>query len=70
MQTTTQSKMTILRKYTMGFDPLVILLTAGMLIFGLVMVYSASWDVSWRLYGDPNTIFQKQITNAVLGVGA
>lgn len=70
MQTTTQSRMTILRKYTLGFDPLVILITAGMLIFGLVMVYSASWDVSWRLYGDPNTIFQKQITNAVLGVGA
>lgn len=70
MQTTMQSKMSILRKYTMGFDPLVILLTAVMLTFGLVMVYSASWDVSWRLYGDPNAIFQKQITNAVLGVCA
>lgn len=70
MQTTPQSRMTILRKYTLGFDPLVILITAGMLIFGLVMVYSASWDVSWRLYGDPNTIFQKQITNAVLGLVA
>lgn len=70
MQSTTQSRMTILRKYTMGFDPLVILITASMLIFGLVMVYSASWDVSWRLYSDPNTIFQKQVTNAVLGLGA
>lgn len=70
MQTTTQSRMTILRKYTMGFDPLVILIATGMLVFGLVMVYSASWDVSWRLYGDPNAIFQKQLTNAALGLGA
>lgn len=70
MQTTPQSRMTILRKYTMGFDPLVLLITAVMLVFGLVMVYSASWDVSWRLYGDPNAIFRKQITNAVLGLAA
>ncbi len=70
MQSTTQSRMAILRKYTMGFDPLVILITLSMLIFGLVMVYSASWDVSWRLYGDPNSIFQKQISNAVIGLAA
>jgi cell division protein FtsW len=70
MKSTTQSRMTVLRKYTMGFDPLVILITASMLIFGLVMVYSASWDVSWRLYGDPNSIFQKQVANAAIGLGA
>lgn len=70
MQTTTQSRMTILRKYTFGFDPIVILITATMLVFGLVMVYSASWDVSWRLYGDPNAIFNKQLGNAAIGLAA
>ena len=54
----------------LGFDPWIVLLTGLMLVLGLVMVYSASWDVSWRLYGDPNAIFRRQLLFAVLGLAA
>jgi len=36
-------------------------------VIGLVMVYSASWDVSWRLHDDPNELFRRQLVN--LGYG-
>jgi cell division protein FtsW len=51
----------------LGFDPWMVLILIIMIVFGLVMVYSASWDVSWRLYGNSNAIFRRQIIN--LGVG-
>ena len=47
----------------LGFDPWLVLVVLGMIAFGLVMVYSASWDVSWRLYLDSNAIFFKQLQN-------
>jgi cell division protein FtsW len=47
----------------LGFDPWLLLLVIGMIAFGLVMVYSASWDVSWRLFLDPDAIFFKQLGN-------
>ena len=40
----------------MGYDSWLILVVVIMISFGLVMVYSASWDVSFRLYSDPNAI--------------
>ena len=43
----------------LGFDPWLLLLIAVMVTFGLVMVYSASWDVSWRLFQDPNALFRR-----------
>lgn len=53
-----------------GFDPW-LLLTAGiMIIFGLVMVYSASWDVAYRLEGNPGALFRRQLTTTMLGVAA
>jgi len=58
------------RHWLWGFDPWIVLLTGLMLVLGLVMVYSASWDVSWRLYGDPNAIFRRQLLFAVLGLAA
>ena len=58
------------RNWLWGFDPWIVLLTGLMLVLGLVMVYSASWDVSWRLYGDPNAIFRRQLLFAVLGLAA
>ena len=50
----------------LGYDMGLVLLTLIMVAFGLVMVYSASWDVSWRLYGDSSAIFRRQLLN--LGV--
>jgi cell division protein FtsW len=52
----------------LGFDVWMVLLIIAMLVFGLVMVYSASWDVSWRLHQDPGTLFRRQLTNLGFGV--
>lgn len=52
----------------LGFDPWLLVLVVVMISFGLVMVYSASWDVSWRLQGDPNALFQRQLANLGLGL--
>jgi cell division protein FtsW len=38
------------------------------LIFGLVMVYSASWDYSLQEYGDPMYMFTRQVQWLSLGV--
>jgi cell division protein FtsW len=53
-----------------GFDPWLLLLLVSMIAFGLVMVYSASWDVSWRLYQDPNALFRRQLGNLFIGLAA
>ncbi len=54
----------------LGFDPWLLILVVVMLVFGLVMVYSASWDVSWRLFQDPGAILRRQLTNLVIGLAA
>src|SRR5574340_1591000 len=38
------------------------------LIFGLVMVYSASWDYSLQEYGDPMYMFARQVQWLGLGI--
>ncbi len=53
-----------------GFDPWLLTLVGVMVAFGMVMVYSASWDVSWRLHEDPNALFRRQLTNLFIGIGA
>ena len=52
----------------MGYDPWLILVLIVMIAFGLVMVYSASWDVSFRLYDDANAIIGRQVTNLLIGL--
>ena len=52
----------------LGFDPWLVILIGAMVAFGLVMVYSASWDVSWRLFEDPSEILRRQVTNLVIGL--
>jgi cell division protein FtsW len=56
------------RLRALGFDPWLLLLVAVMLGFGIVMVYSASWDVAYRLAGDPNALFRRQLANLGLGL--
>lgn len=58
------------RLRSLGFDPWLLLTVAIMVCYGLVMVYSASWDVSWRLTGDPNSLFERQVLNLFIGLGA
>ncbi len=54
------------KRFELGFDTWLLILVAVMIVFGMVMVYSASWDVSWRLFQDRNALFYRQLLN--LGV--
>ena len=54
------------KRFELGFDTWLLILVAVMIVFGMVMVYSASWDVSWRLHQDRNALFYRQLLN--LGV--
>lgn len=55
------------RPVYLGIDVPMLLVTITLAIFGLLMVYSASWDYSLRLYGSPTRIFVRQV--AWLGLG-
>ncbi|MCJ7569023.1 MAG: FtsW/RodA/SpoVE family cell cycle protein, partial [Anaerolineales bacterium] len=58
------------RRFLLNVDPWLLIITGIMIALGLVMVYSASWDVSWRLYGDNNYLFNRQILNLLVGLVA
>jgi len=51
-----------------GFDPWLMIMVGIMIVFGLVMVYSASWDVSYRLFGTPSALTVRQLGNLVFGL--
>ncbi len=42
-------------------------IVAALLVFGLLMLYSASWDVSWRVSNNVNSFFLRQLVWLVLG---
>lgn len=50
------------------FDLLMLLTVFTLIVFGLLMVYSASYDYSFRWYGDPNTIITRQLMWLGLGL--
>ena len=56
------------RRLTLGADPWLVVITIVLICFGLVMVYSASWDVSWRLLDDPNALFRSQLLHIGFGL--
>ncbi len=43
-------------------------IVAALLVFGLLMLYSASWDVSWREYRNVNSFFLRQLIWLVIGL--
>ena len=45
-------------------------IVAALLVFGLLMLYSASWDVSWHAYKDVNSFFLRQLIWLVIGLAA
>ena len=45
-------------------------IVAALLVFGLLMLYSASWDVSWHAFKDVNFFFSRQLIWLVIGLGA
>lgn len=49
-------------------DLWLLLIVVAMIAVGMVMVYSASWDVSWRLEGDANALFRRQAGNLLYGL--
>ena len=57
-----------LQRAISNLDPWLLMLVGAMLALGLVMVYSASWDVSWRLYEDANALFRRQLVNLTYGL--
>jgi cell division protein FtsW len=53
---------------TRGFDIPLLLVVVALLVFGLVMLYSASWDFSLGAFGDPLKMFNRQVLWMVLGI--
>jgi cell division protein FtsW len=54
-----------------GIDIPLLLSVVALLVFGMVMLYSASWDFSLGAYGDPMKMFTRQVLWLGLGlVGA
>jgi cell division protein FtsW len=51
-------------------DPVLLLLTVGMVVFGLVMVYSSSFILAQEKTGDGFAFIKKQLVFAVLGLMA
>ena len=53
--------------FDLAIDIPMLLIVAALVVFGLLMLYSASWDVSWRAFKDVNRFFIRQL--AWLGLG-
>ncbi|MFO8037599.1 MAG: putative peptidoglycan glycosyltransferase FtsW [Anaerolineales bacterium] len=50
-----------------AIDIPLLLIVAALVVFGLLMLYSASWDVSWHAFKDVNRFFIRQLV--WLGIG-
>src|SRR3990172_5987260 len=51
-----------------GFDMPLLVSVVALIVFGLLMLFSASWDFSLGAYGDPMFMFNRQLTWLGLGV--
>ncbi len=54
----------------LGFDVMLVVAVSGLIIFGLMMVYSATFDWAYQSFGDPAAIFVRQIGWVVVGIVA
>ena len=57
------------RKLGGSVDLPLLLIMIAILTFGLIMVFSASWDFSLAIYDDPMRMFTRQILWLALGIG-
>jgi cell division protein FtsW len=57
-----------MRSVSLGIDIPLMLVVVTLLIFGLLMVYSASYDISRSFYGNPLEVFLRQVAWLGLGV--
>src|SRR5690349_2180305 len=51
-----------------GFDMPLLVTVVALVVFGLVMLFSSSWDFSLGVYGDPMHMFNRQLTWLGLGL--
>jgi len=56
------------RPVRLGLDVPLLLATVTLVVFGLLMVYSASWDFAYQTRGDPTFTFKRQVLWLLLGV--
>ncbi|MGD2156173.1 MAG: putative peptidoglycan glycosyltransferase FtsW [Anaerolineales bacterium] len=56
------------RSARLGIDVPLVLVTATLVVFGLLMVYSASWDFSFQVFGSSIYIFQRQLMALLLAI--
>ncbi|MEX1247368.1 MAG: putative peptidoglycan glycosyltransferase FtsW [Anaerolineales bacterium] len=54
----------------LDFDVPLLLVVIALLLFGALMVYSASWDFSLLNYENPTQMFFQQMRNLAIGLGA
>ena len=57
-------------RQTRQIDLPLLVAVIALIIFGLIMVYSASWDYSLMEYGDPTYMFSRQMLWLGLGLAA
>ena len=57
------------RKNQLNIDVQLLLIVITLIIFGLVMVYSASYDYSLNWYGNATEIFYRQLVWMTIGIG-
>ena len=53
---------------TLSFDVGLLLIVASLLVIGLLMVYSASWDVSMAISTWQNSVFLRQVLWVAMGI--
>ena len=56
------------KNLTRGMDMPLILTVIALLVFGLIMLYSASFDFSYKEYGSSTYMFMRQVRWVLLGV--
>lgn len=54
----------------LAIDVPMVIIVAVLVVFGMLMVYSASWDASWLEFTDVNRYFLRQVLFLVLGLVA
>jgi cell division protein FtsW len=59
-----------IRESSQRIDYFLIITVAALLIVGLMMVYSSTFDLAYKGFGDPNYFFQRQIVWTALGLAA
>jgi len=57
-----------LPRFTGGFDMPLLVAVVALIVFGLAMLYSSSWDFSLGAYGDAMYMFNRQVTWLGLGL--